>query len=150
MKRLDDQMNDGHRCIVQSSSWNDERGMQVYADEIFGPWIGNRPVTSLMLLDDFAAHKCTPVRDAFARYGAEVDIIPPSYTGRLQAVDVGINKPFKDRIRTLWDAWMIEELTARPGTAPKVSRPLIRQWAVQAWREIPQEMITATWRKIGL
>ncbi|SPQ95228.1 unnamed protein product (mitochondrion) [Plasmodiophora brassicae] len=41
LRQLDAQKNDGHRCIVQQRSWNDERGMRAYVDMITRPWSVN-------------------------------------------------------------------------------------------------------------
>ena len=39
--------------------------------------------------------------------GIKVLHIPGGCTSLCQPVDVGFNKPFKDRIRGLWNRWMM-------------------------------------------
>ncbi|SPR01250.1 unnamed protein product (mitochondrion) [Plasmodiophora brassicae] len=149
LRLLDAQKGDGHRCIVQQKNWNDERGMRAYVDLIIRPWVGGRRMTSLLLLDDMSAHKCPPVIDALAQHGVEVDIVEPRYTGRVQVLDVGVNKPFKDRVRCLWENWLHSEMQRCPNVVPKVTRPLVREWAVVAWNEVTAVSITNTWSAVG-
>ena len=41
--------------------------------------------------------------------GVKVQHIPGGCTGLFQPVDVGVSKPLKDKLRDLWESWMIEE-----------------------------------------
>ena len=47
------------------------------------------------------------VTAAITDLGIKIISIPDSCTGLYQLFDVGINKPFKARVRTLWEEWMI-------------------------------------------
>ena len=46
------------------------------------------------------------VTNAIAELGIEIIHIPGGCTGLTQPLDVGINKPFKSRVRVLWEEWM--------------------------------------------
>ena len=50
------------------------------------------------------------VTDAIAKLGIEIIHIPGGCTGLTQPLDVGINKPFKSRVRVLWEEWMINKI----------------------------------------
>jgi hypothetical protein len=50
------------------------------------------------------------VTDAIAELGIEIIHIPGGCTGLTQLLDVGINKPFKLRVRVLWEEWMIDKI----------------------------------------
>ena len=67
----------------------------------------------------------------------------------LQPLDVAINKPFKDRMRKKWQDWMLaDQHTFTPGgRIRKVELDQICQWIVEAWEDIPSELIKKSFRK---
>jgi hypothetical protein len=50
-----------------------------------------------LVLDSFSGHKSKPVQDQLDLI--EHSFIPPRCTSTLQPLDVGVNKPFKDRFQ---------------------------------------------------
>ena len=63
-------------------------------------------------MDSFSGHKTESV---FKLLNSDTDtnlnlkgysIIPPVTTSKLQPLDVGVNKPFKDRLRKKWNKWI--------------------------------------------
>ena len=67
------------------------------------------------MLDAFEAHKTKQVKRLLKVENADLAVIPGGITSVLQPLDVCLNKPFKDRVRQRWMAWMAEgihELTA--------------------------------------
>jgi hypothetical protein len=60
-----------------------------------------------LLLDNFTVHK------EFMRneFGFPI-YFPANCTDKLQPVDLGIVKPFKDRIRKLYDDWLYDTVNA--------------------------------------
>jgi DDE superfamily endonuclease len=48
----------------------------------------------LLLLDEFQVHITANVNKAFDDCNTAVEYVPPGYTSKLQACDIGINKPF--------------------------------------------------------
>ena len=50
------------------------------------------------LLNGFSAHKVKPVRDAIADSGFIYMKLPANITSKVQTLDVGINKAFKDHM----------------------------------------------------
>jgi len=92
------------------------------------------------------------VKAAFKRENTDLAVIPGGLTSILQPLDVPLNKPFKDGVRKRWMQWMadgIHEVTAT-GRQKKPSEELICLWILQAWNEIPAEMITASFLKCGI
>ena len=53
----------------------------------------------------------------------------------LQPLDVGINKPFKDRVRHLYMMWAAENMIGRD-KVPSPGREIVLQWVAEAWSEI--------------
>jgi DDE superfamily endonuclease len=80
-----------------------------------------------------------------ASCGAIVVFIPGGYTWRLQVMDVGINKPFKDRIRDGYDQFMCEH-----NYGSKAKREDVSQWVKLAFHGIRLSTIYRTWTKVGL
>ena len=79
------------------------------------------------------------------QHGMEIKIIPGAYTGALQVLDKGINRPFKGRYKTQQLCWQIHNIqNAKP------ARAQVARWIDITWGEITQDIITNTWRSIGL
>ena len=78
--------------------------MRSWIEQVLQPYIQQQahgvPVT--LFLDGFATHKSESTRAALTAIGVNVVFIPAGCTSVLQPVDVGIGKPFKDRICLQW------------------------------------------------
>ena len=72
--------------------------------------------------------------------------MPPNYTSKLQPLDVGLNKPFKDRLRTLYVEYAA---TIDRDASFYITRQLISRWIADAWEGIPSTAVTNTIRSIG-
>jgi hypothetical protein len=70
------------------------------------------------------------VTDAIAELGIEIIHIPGGCTGLTQPLDVGINMPFKSRVRVLWEEWMIDEID-RTGLVYAPTREDISGWVAE-------------------
>lgn len=55
-----------------------------------------------LLLDSFSGHKTKQVNDTFESSNTAYTLIPPGCTSELQPLDLGLNKPFKDRLKRKW------------------------------------------------
>ena len=101
-----------------------------------------------LLMDSFSGHKTTSVigvLDTCSLSG--YSIIPARTTSELQPLDVGVNKPFKDRLRNEWNKWN-ETLELTPGGNYKsVSVSMLLQWVKEAWDEITTSSILNAFRK---
>ena len=104
------------------------------------------------MFDAFEAHKTEQVKRSLKSENKDLAVIPGRLTSVLQPLDVCLNKPFKDRVRQRWMAWMAEgihELTAT-GRQKKPSEELMCQWIGEAWHDIPQEMVVRSFLKCGI
>ncbi len=64
----------------------------------------------------------------------------------LLKLDHGINKPFKDKFRTAWTQWMVNENRQNNLT---VTRPLLARWVSSVWNSIDTTTVENTWAKCG-
>jgi len=82
-------------------------------------------------------------------------LVPSGCTFLLQPLDVGVNKPFKDRLRKRFDYWFKNEgskdenKTPAGYFKPPPSSKLVR-WMVEEFDAIPQEIIQKSFKSCGL
>ena len=126
---------------VQENAWMDEASMLRWVEEVWRPFALAKQTPTLLILDEFIAHKTAQVRAAIAECGTHVLYIPPSYTWILQPLDVGVNKPFKDYMRQQYD----ESVVA--GNRDPASRLIVVNRVLDAWAHVSQEIITNSWRR---
>ena len=55
------------------------------------------------------AHLVKTVKKELNDINTDVAIIPGGLTNQLQPLDVSINKPFKEKVKTVWSNWMAGE-----------------------------------------
>ena len=78
---------------VQENAWMSELIMMHWIEKVWKP-VAERHERTLLLIDTFSAHITPKVSRALELLNTEVEWIPSGYTGKLQPLDVGINKPF--------------------------------------------------------
>jgi hypothetical protein len=132
---------------VQEKAWMDERTMLQWIDLVWAPFCEGKPRTYL-IMDEFSAHKTAAVMSRFAELGTYVDIIPGGYTSKLQAMDVGVNKPFKAHIRDQFERFMLECHIRQAPFKPTTLE--ISNWIDYAWSHITASTLSNTWRRIGI
>ena len=70
----------------------------------------------------------------------------------LQPLDVVLNKPFKDRMRRKWMAWMCtddKELIKR-GNLKRPSLSMVTTWVKEVWEDILAEMVKKSFLNTGI
>ena len=107
---------------------------------------------SMLVWDQFRAHLTDKVKQRASSERVHQAVIPGGLTSVLQPLDVVLNKPFKDRVRTQWMSWMAEgsaEKTAS-GNLKKPAVELVAQWVKTAWDDIPADMVERSFLKTGI
>jgi hypothetical protein len=131
----------------QGNAWMDEKVMLLWVDKILKPYVETAPdgIVPLMFLDSYRCHMMGSVVQAIQDLGVEVEHIPGGCTYVCQPVDVGVNKPFKARLRNLWEAWMISDglLT---GTTKPPTRADIAEWCSEVYKGLTDSMVRNAWR----
>jgi DDE superfamily endonuclease len=131
----------------QDNAWMDEAAMLLWVEKILKPYILEAPehIVPILFLDSYRCHMMASVVGAIHELGVEVEHIPGGCTGLAQPVDVGINKPFKNRIRQQWESWMIQEGIIHGTTSPP-TREDIAKWSVGAMQTLPERIVKNSWR----
>jgi DDE superfamily endonuclease len=97
-----------------------------------------------LILDECCTHLTKSVRNAFTACKTEVGLIPGGYTSKLQPMDVGINKPFKNNIRAQFHDWLVTNRKNRP------SRQNVSWWVSGAWNAISASIVRNSFSGAGL
>jgi hypothetical protein len=138
------------KYIVQQNAWTDERVMLFWVENVLAPYIKTCPagIVPYLLLDKYKTHTTTAVSKVIEELGVEWDIIPGGCTGLVQPIDVGIGKPFKNRVRHQWEDFMVEicESNSTELLAQKSTRKMIAVWAKEAWHSMPTHIVKNSWR----
>ncbi|KAG7344198.1 DDE superfamily endonuclease [Nitzschia inconspicua] len=135
----------------QHAAWQDNENMSMWIDECLVPHIQQRadgaPV--VLFLNHFSCHYSDIVKAKFDSIGVQLKLIPKGCTSVVQPIDVGVNKPFKDRIKSQWWEWTIG-FGQDGGNIPTPSREDVQHWVVEAWNSIGAHIIQNAWRKTDL
>ena len=93
----------------------DEAVMLSWVDKVLKPYIQSAPagIHPIILLDQYLCHMMEYVVNKIQYLGCAVEHIPGGFTGLARHVDVGIGKPFKNRVRRHWGYWVLEACVAR-------------------------------------
>ena len=126
--------------------------MLLWVDKILRPHVKNVPagIVPYLLLDKYKCHYQGSVASAIENLGVEWDIIPGGCTSLVQPIDVGIGKPFKNRMRYNWEKWMVDQSDDDYGNTDRVKPAEVRQfiasWGKEAWDKIPESVVYNSWR----
>ena len=107
---------------------------------------------ALLVWDSFRGHLTDAVKYLLSRRNVDVAVIPGGLTPVLQPLDKCINKPFKAKVRTQYEAWMVNgPFTYTPsGKKRAPSKEMVLRWIDRAWNEIPVELITKSFKSCGI
>jgi hypothetical protein len=129
---------------VQPKAWMDEEKMLDWIYRVWSPFATQQNELTYLIIDECRTHMTANVRKAFLEVGTEVDYIPGGYTSKLQMLDVGVNKPFKNNVRHEFDTWLVGSESLKP------QRQDVSMWIDAAWKGITVNTIVNSWRKCGI
>ena len=118
-----------------------------WVEKCVKPWAESAPegIIPLLFLDSYKCHQQASVVDSIAELGVEVQFIPGGCTGLCQAVDVGVNKPFKNRMHVMWEEYMLEEGLQQLKTHPPTQQKMAH-WCVDALQDLHEDLVKNAWR----
>lgn len=133
---------------TQIKAWCDKRVMLYWVNYVLGPYVQRAPpdVRPVLLMDRFSVHLMDEVVDLIYAMGVEIIYVPGGCTSLAQPLDVGINKPFKDRIRGKWENWVCDEQAIHGmNHHPKADRQMVSQWIIDSNNTINQDIGRNAW-----
>lgn len=131
----------------QDNAWMEEHVMLMWVSKILEPYMASTPegIVPILLLNSYRCHMMATVVSAIQDLGIEVDHIPGGCTPLCQPVNIGVNKPFKDRIRRQWEEWMINEGINYQGTMSPPTRGDIVEWTLDAMLDMSHNLVFNAW-----
>jgi len=93
---------------VKDKAWVNTQGLLDWVICVGAPYAGCFfDDGTYLLIKEFSVHMKSDCVNAIKAQGTKVDFVAGGYTGVLQKLDKGINKPFKQHI---WDAALLGQL----------------------------------------
>jgi DDE superfamily endonuclease len=92
---------------VQGKAWIDERTFLLWIEKVWQSSSSLKP-HSYLIMDESTVHLRKSCLNAVYDCRTELDFIIQGYTSKLQVLDVGINKPFKDKVMQSYDEIMVK------------------------------------------
>ncbi len=91
---------EGHFYHCQPAAWMDEMVMIAWVETALKPYVATAPdhVVPIVILDMYQCHMMALVDQMINKLGIMVKHISDGCTSLCQPVDVGFNKPIKDRM----------------------------------------------------
>lgn len=147
-KELEEQ---GILGCVQKKGWFDSRVAKIWFNKVMVPYMADCRGSSLLLIDQFSVHLTSEFTNLAYELGMDVDYIPAGYTCVLQPVDVGVNAPFKAKIRQYHHEWCIEHYRGMcdDDRVPVPNRNDIVKWCTDSFSNIDPESIKKVFLSIG-
>ena len=92
---------------IQEKAWNDTETMYEWIEKVWRPFFVERNRPMDMFWDEFSVHMKREIVHQIQNSGKQVDVIPGGYTGEMQILDKGINKPFKEKVQAAHIEWLL-------------------------------------------
>lgn len=137
------QLDSRNAYCCQEKGWCNENVMAVWVDQCLKDYLKDISSPTLLMMDNFSAHQTSATRNLISNLGTSMLMPPPNMTSKVQILDVGINKPFKDYMRSLYNDFLLNNPT------DKVTKVLISKWIADSWEKIPEEFVINTAHRIG-
>ncbi|PFX11530.1 Pogo transposable element with KRAB domain [Stylophora pistillata] len=140
------------RAVFASSAngWMDPELAKVWVDSVLGSISFNR---RLLASDSYECHLEDKITESLKSKKIDRVIVPGGCTKYIQAPDLSWKKPFKSSCTENYDEWqgtvgINEETAAENLRAPR--RRAILQWILDAWAELPTEVMKRSFPSCAL
>lgn len=104
---------------------------------------------TILLMDNFDAHKSPELRARLDILGILAYFIPPKCTDSLQPMYSHVIKCFKDKFRNRYVPWL-ESIVRSTERARNPSKEQICAWILEAWNEVPASLIIGSFQRSGI
>ena len=139
--------------VVQEKAWNDQHVMAKWIDMVWKPFAERNDQKKLLIMDTVSTHEVLNCTEKITDTNTSIEWIPGGYTWKLQPLDVGINFPFKNKMKKKYKEFMQAQMGLEPEEQKKVHRTDVGDWVSSVWSDpegIKAETIQKTWAKIGV
>lgn len=117
--------------------------------------------TALTVFDVFKAHRSEKVLNALRQANIKTVFVPACCTDELQPLDAIPNKLFKDQLKSSFNSYYADQVTAKLGENLSVNtidirtsvvKPLHARWIMQAFDKLSsdKEMFVKSFEKCGI
>ena len=151
--------------------WSNEQTMLEFADKILIPYVKATKeslslpsgVQAVALFDVFAAHRCSSFLTKLQDAGIKVCFIPAGCTGLLQPLDISVNDPFKQELKSSFSDWYAAKVSEylrdhgdttglNVNLKTSIVKPLHANWLIHAisWLRLQEDKLLRGWRESGI
>ena len=125
--------------------------MDVWIQNVLSEWKETLPPNAvpLLILDSFRVHMMGSIVNKIQSLGIEVQHIPGGCTYLCQPIDVGVNKPIKNKVAEQWEDWVDTEGVQKGEEMKTPSRELIANWVGEAYWTLNEKTCQNAWKKKG-
>ena len=134
--------------------WSNEETMVRYIERIIIPYVAKKRITlkleqsqmALVLFDCFKGQTTHAIESLLEKNNIVSVQIPPNCTDKLQPMDISINKPMKNGLRTRFQTWYANEIQkqlkevsldqVQVPVSASIIKPLSANWIISTWQEI--------------
>lgn len=133
-----------HGCLVvqNEKAWVNQILIKNWIDLVFP--IVDMSAGKALVWDSCKAHTAKSVKEHLQRRGIHNVTIPGGLTPYVQSGDLGIFKCFKDCISPIIASWKASDAVQRTarGNPKPPTKETVCQWVIQAWRDVPEAVMT--------
>lgn len=135
-------------CWAGRTFFNDELTSEYLQKIIGSSMFGKR----LLAWDSYRCHISDATKKQLKKLQIDTAVIPGGCTKFIQAPDVYWNAPFKAKVRQFYENWMLhgEKSYTKSGNMRAPSMEVYLKWIVDAWDELPKNLIIKSFKGCGL
>ena len=146
------------KVMYQEKAWCDQEIMKEWiSTEWANPFknpIGQNSDGKILIPDVHLAQQTDSVKELLKKHNTSLVNVPPGCTSLVQVVDVLINKPLKDEVRSLFEDHLDKILDQYVDGKINQSqrRVLMTKWVGEAWPKVGKmkDSIIRSFKKCGL
>lgn len=138
---------------VHPKGWMDEEGLKLWINNVWNKcpesWKSER---RLLVWDSFRPHITADIKRRLQSQKTDTAVIPGGLTSILQPLDVCLNKPFKDYVKTAWNKWLMEgeKTFTKTGNIRVAPIDVVCNMIIEAWNDINSEIVIKAFKKCGI
>ena len=140
----------------QKDAWCDEQVMKDWVIKEWNNYFTNPPTPGshgkLLVIDTHRGQQTECIKDLLNKCKTTVVYVPGGTTAYIQPLDVVVNGPYKNIVKTLYEKHMQENLEKYVNSKFTASdrRVLMTKWCGQAWQELDSALVKRGFKKCGI